>query len=42
MSKTKDKFSMSFGGELKLVYIELKTVQKGKTIEINYFSLKAY
>ena len=28
---------MSFGSELKLIYNELKTVQKGKTVLINYF-----
>ena len=32
MIKTKDKFTMSFGSELKLVYNELKTIQKGKTV----------
>ena len=32
MIKTKDKFSMSFGSELKLIYNELRTVQKGKTV----------
>ena len=32
MIKTKNKFSISFGGKLKLIYNELKTVQKGKTI----------
>ena len=31
MIKTKDKFTSSFGSELKLIYNELKTVQKGKT-----------
>ena len=29
MIKTKDKFSISFGSELKLIYNELKIVQKG-------------
>ena len=32
MIKTKDKFSMSFGSDLKLIYNELKTIQKGKTV----------
>ena len=32
MIKTKDKFTMSFGSELKLVYNELKNIQKGKTV----------
>ena len=32
MIKTKDKFTISFGSELKLIYNELKTVQKGKTV----------
>ena len=32
MIKTKDKFFMSFGSELKLIYNELKTTQKGKTL----------
>ena len=33
MIKTKDKFFMSFGSELKLIYNELKTTQKGKTLQ---------
>ena len=32
MIKTKDKFTISFGSELKLIYKELKTVQKGKPV----------
>ena len=32
ITKTKDKFFMSFGSELKLIYNELKTAQKGKTV----------
>ena len=32
MIKTKDKFSISFCSELKLIYKELKTIQKGKTV----------
>ena len=32
MIKTKDKFSISFGSESKLIYNELKTIQKGKTV----------
>ena len=30
MIKTKDKFSMSFGSDLKLIYNKLKTIQKEK------------
>ena len=30
MIKTKDKFTISFGSDLKLIYNELKTIQKEK------------
>ena len=41
MVKTKNKFSISFGSELKLIYNKLNTLQKGKNCINELFSFKA-